>query len=118
MTIRSFNAPKPNTRSTVVPLKVSAFAKRGIDWTRNPESERESELREAYLTYEASRGSNGTLAILVLAWEARRAGLLPRDLEIAEEYVATLASPPLRAHRDDALNAAEAQLAEEGRLWT
>jgi hypothetical protein len=118
MTTRPFNAPKSDTRSTVVPLKVTAFAKRGIDWTRNPESERESELREAYLTYEASAGTNGALSVLILAWEARRAGFLPRDLEIAEEYVATHAAPTLRTRHDDALAFVEAQLAEDGRLWT
>ena len=118
MTTHPFNAPKRNTRSTVVPLKPTAFAKRGIDWTRNPESERESELREAYLTYEASCGTNGTLSILALAWEARRAGFLPRDLEIAEEYVVTQTAPTLRARHDDALALVEGQLAEDGRLWT
>src|SRR5947209_1965584 len=44
------------------------------------------------------------------------AGFVPRDLEIAEEYVATHASPTLRSRQHDALAMAEAQLAEDGRL--
>ena len=51
----------------VVPFKQSdTFRQYGIDWTRAAATERERQLREAFLTYEASCGPNGLVSLLLL----------------------------------------------------
>jgi hypothetical protein len=46
---------------TVVPFKPPEIFKRyGIDWTREPASDRERTLREAFLAYETSSIPNGS----------------------------------------------------------
>ena len=57
----------------VVPFKApDTFTRVGIDWTRSAATERERKLREAFLTYESSCGSNGLVSLLLLATVSRR----------------------------------------------
>ena len=72
---------------TVVPFKPpEIFERYGIDCTREPASERERILREAFLTYETSGIPNGLTSLLLLAIVCRRRGAIAADLEAAAGY--------------------------------
>jgi hypothetical protein len=106
-------------RRNVVPFKPPETFKRfGIDWTREATSNRERSLREAYLTYESSCGPDGLVSILLLAVVSRRQGTVPEDLEAAAGIAEITLAMKLRKHRDDAMEAVHAYLADGGSLWS
>jgi len=102
----------------VVPFRATAFTACGIDWTRQPRSEPERSLREAYLTYESSCGADGLASLLLLATVFRRAGTIAPDLDDAAEVAEIALAAKLRKHQDDALNRVRSHLTEEGPLWS
>ena len=64
----------------VVPFRASeTFQQHGIDWTKPAANERERALREAFLTYESSCGSDG-LTSLVLLLSSRAVKALSRKI--------------------------------------
>lgn len=101
----------------VVPFRTpDSFGRRGVDWTREPRTERERELREAYLLYESSAGTDGLMSVLLLSVVARRQGGVAADLQDAADHAEIWLSFKLSTHRDGALTTAEQFLAEGGRL--
>jgi hypothetical protein len=103
----------------VVPFKPPETFKRfGIDWTREATSDRERSLREAYLTYESSCGQDGLVSILLLAIVSRRQGAVADDLQAAADFAEIILSMKLRKHRDDAMEAVHAYLADGGSVWS
>jgi hypothetical protein len=103
----------------VVPFKPPETFKRfGINWTREATSDRERSLREAYLTYESSCGADGLVSILLLAIVSRRQGAVADDLQAAADFAEIILSMKLRKHRDDAMEAVHAYLADGGSIWS
>ena len=103
----------------VVPFQAPAkFAQFGIDWTREPVSEPERSLREAFLTYEASCGPNGLVSILLLTIVSRRQGSVAEDLQAAADHAEILLRTKLYKHQDDALEAVHAYLMHGGAVWS
>src|ERR1700686_3322563 len=94
------------------------FKRFGISWTREATSDRERSLREAYLTYETSCGSNGLVSILLLAVVSRRQGAVAEDLQAAADFAEIMLAMKLRKHQDDALEAVHAYLADGGSVWS
>jgi len=107
-------------RSTnVLPFRPPEIFKRyGIDWTREPTSERERSLREAFLTYETSCNSNGLTSLLLLAIVCRRRGAIAADLDAAAGFAEVTLGMTLQKHRDQALEAVHEYLANGGTLWS
>ena len=106
-------------RRNVVPFKAPETFKRfGIDWTRESASDRERSLREAYLTYESSCGPDGLVSILLLAVVSQRQGAVANDLQAAADFAEIMLAMKLRKHRDDAMEAVHAYLADGGSLWS
>ena len=104
---------------TVVPFKPPEIFKRyGIDWTREPASDRERILREAFLTYETSCIPNGLTSLLLLAIVCRRRGAIAADLEAAAGFAEVSLGMTLQKHRDQALEAVHEYLANGGTLWS
>jgi len=104
---------------TVVPFKPPEIFKRyGIDWTREPASERERTLREAFLTYEISCIPNVLTSVLLLAIVCRRRGAIAADLDAAAAYAEVSLGMTLRNHRDQALEAVHEYLANGGTVWS
>jgi hypothetical protein len=102
----------------VVPFRApEPFAKCGIDWTKEPRSERERALREAYLLYETSCGPDGLVALLLLSVVSRRQGGVARDLQDAADHAEILLAMKLHKHEADALEQVQSYLAEGGELW-
>jgi len=103
----------------VVPFKApDTFQRLGIDWRREPTSDRERSLREAYLTYESSCGPNGLVSILLLAVVSRRQGAVAQDLAAAADFAEIMLAMQLGKHQNDALDAVDAYLACEGPVWS
>jgi len=106
-------------RKNVVPFKApDKFTEAGIAWTREPQSERERALREAFLTYEASCGPNGLVSILLLALVTRRQGSIASDLQDAADHAEILLGMKLRNHQMDMLEMVQGHVWEQGPLWT
>jgi hypothetical protein len=87
------------------------FERYGIDWTREPASDRERALREAFLTYETSCIPNGLTSLLLLAIVCRRRGAIAADLEAAAGFAEVSLGMTLQKHRDHALEAVHDYLA-------
>jgi len=103
----------------VVPFKPpESFARLGINWTRPAATQRERELREAFLTFEASCGANGLVSLLLLAIASRREGAVAEDLQAAADHAEVLLTLKLRKHQDDALASMQTYLAEGGIVWS
>jgi hypothetical protein len=103
----------------VVPFKApDMFTRFGIDWTRAAATERERNLREAFLTYETSCGPNGLVSLLLLAAVSRRQGAVADDLQAAADHAETLPAMKLHKHQDDAMASMETYLAEGGIVWS
>ena len=103
----------------VVPFKQpDTFRQYGIDWTRAAATERERELREAFLTYEASCGPNGLVPLLLLATVSRRQGAVAADLQAAADHAEILLAMKLHKHQDDAMASMRTYLAEGGIVWS
>jgi hypothetical protein len=103
----------------VVPFKPpEMFERFGIDWKRDAMSDDERSLREAYLTYETSCGPNGLVSILLLAIVSRRQGAVAEDLQAAADFAEIILAMKLRTHRDQALEAVHAYLAQGGTVWS
>lgn len=79
---------------------------------------RERELREAFLTFEASCGANGLVSLLLLATVSRRQGAVAEDLQAASDHAEVLLTLKLRKHQDDALASMQTFLAEGGIVWS
>jgi len=103
----------------VVPFKApEGFTRFGIDWTRDAKTEPERALREAYLTFESSCGSDGLVSILLLAVVSRRQGAVAEDLQAAADFAEIILGTKLRKHRDDALEMVHDCLTQDGPLWS
>lgn len=102
----------------VVPFKApDEFANAGIKWTREPLSESERALREAFLTYETSCGHDGLASLLLLAIVSRRQGAVGSDLENAADFAEIMLAMQLRKHQCAVLEMLQAYLADHGPLW-
>ncbi len=103
----------------VVPFRApETFERFGINWTRAAATERERQLREAFLTYESSCGPNGLVSLLLLAIVSRRQGAVAEDLQTAADHAEILLALKLRKHQDDALASMQTYLAEGGIVWS
>jgi len=103
----------------VVPFRApETFERFGINWTKAAVTERERQLREAFLTYESSCGPNGLVSLLLLAIVSRRQGAVAEDLQTAADHAEILLSLKLRKHQDDALATMRTFLAEGGIVWS
>ena len=101
----------------VLPFKApEPFTRHGIDWTKDPSTERERSLREAYLTYETSCGQHGLASLILLAIVSRRQGAIARDLKDAADFAEIMLAMQLRKHQVNALTFVDTYLAERGRL--
>jgi hypothetical protein len=95
----------------VVPFKApETFDRFGIDWTRDATNERQRLLREAFLTYEKSCGSQGLISLVLLAIVSRRQGAVAGDLDEAANFAEVILAMQLRKHRDDAIAAIDSYL--------
>jgi len=102
----------------VIPFKPpEGFEAHGIDWTREPATNRERSLREAYLTYELSCGPEGLVSVLLLASVCRRARTVAADLQTAADHAEDFLSIKLVRHRMRAIETAHDAIAN-GRFWT
>jgi hypothetical protein len=103
----------------VVPFKQpEIFNRQGIDWTRSPATNAERALREAYLTYETSCGPDGLVSVLLLVTVTRRqSATVSQDLQDAADFAEILLAIKLAKHQSDALNIANASVADSGPLW-
>ncbi|MBV8370239.1 MAG: hypothetical protein JO036_15140 [Candidatus Eremiobacteraeota bacterium] len=105
-------------RMNVVPFKAcDAFDKAGIDWTREPCSDAERTLREAYLTYESSAGTSGLISLLLLGIVSRRQGTIAPDLQYVADRAEIVLSMKLRQRQCDVLNMLAEYVSENGPLW-
>ena len=86
------------------------FAEFGIDWTREPVTDSERSLREAFLTYESSCGPNGLVSLLLLAIVSRRQASIAEDLQAAADHAEILLRMKLHKHQCDALDGVHAYL--------
>ena len=103
----------------VVPFKApDGFARIGIDWTRAATTERERQVREAFLTHETSCGTSGLVSVLLLAAVCRRKGTVADDLQNAADFAEIILSMELRKHQDDALTGAQAYVEAGGPAWS
>jgi hypothetical protein len=103
----------------VVPFKApDAFKRYGIDWTREPATEGERSLREAYLTYETSCGLDGLVSVVLLSLVSRRQGAVASDLQAAADFGEGLLVTKLHKHQDDALHLVRAHVGAGGHLWS
>jgi hypothetical protein len=103
----------------VVPFKPpEGFERHGIEWTREPATDRERALREAYLTYELSCGPDGLVSVLLLANVCRRSGSVAPDLQSAADHAEDLLGIKLVRHRMRAIEIAQDAIADGGLLWT
>ena len=90
----------------VVPFQApETFGRYGIDWTREPTSDTERLLREAFLGYENSCGQDGLISVLLLALVSRRQGAVASDLQAAADFAEIVLAMKARKHQDDALAA-------------
>lgn len=103
----------------VIPFKpTEQFESHGIDWRRQPATDRERSLRDAYLTYELSCGADGLVSVLLLATVCRRTGTVATDLQSAADRAEDLLGIKLVLHRMRAIETANDAI-EDGRLlWT
>jgi hypothetical protein len=103
----------------VIPFKPpEGFDAHGIEWTREPATDRERSLREAYLTYELSCGPAGLVSVLLLASVCQRIGTVATDLQSAADHAENLLSIKLVRHRMRAIEIAHDATADGGLLWT
>ena len=103
----------------VVPFKApETFKQYGIDWTREPRSDREKALREAFLTYETSAGLNGLASLVLLAVVSRRQGTVGEDLQSAADFAEIMLTMQVRKHQDDVMAMLESYLANGGTVWS
>lgn len=99
----------------VVPFRVpETFERYGIDWTREPTSEPERLLREAFLAYENSCGTHGLISVLLLALVSRRQGTVASDLQAAADFAEIILAMKARKHQDDVLAAIHSYFTESG----
>jgi hypothetical protein len=103
----------------VIPFKPpERFEAHGIEWTREPATDRERSLREAYLTYELSCGPDGLVSLLLLASVCRRNGTVAADLQSAADHAEDLLGIKLVRHRMRAIEMAHDAIANGALLWT
>jgi len=103
----------------VIPFKPpEGFEAHGIEWTREPVTDRERSLREAYLTYELSCGPDGLVSVLLLASVCRRTGTVAADLQSAAAHAEDLLTVKLVRHRTRAIEIAHDAIADGRLLWT
>jgi hypothetical protein len=102
----------------VVPFRTTEFTRLGIDWTKPARSDPERELREAYLTYESSCGTDGLMSVLLLTFVARRMGGIAPDLQHVAEFAEIILAAKLRPHQDDALSVVRSHIAEGRKFWS
>jgi hypothetical protein len=103
----------------VIPFKPpEGFEAHGIEWTREPATDRERSLREAYLTYELSCGPDGLVSVLLLASVCRRTGTVAADLQSAADHAEDLLGVKLVRHRMRAIEIARDAIADGRLLWT
>ena len=103
----------------VVPFRApDTFARLGIDWTRAATTERERQVREAFLTHETSCGMSGLVSILLLAIVSRRQGTVAEDIQGAADFAEVILAMQLRKHQDDTLAAAQSYVEANGPVWS
>ncbi|SRR5579884_2306518 len=106
------------TMKNVVPFKsCDEFANAGIDWTREPLGEHERAVREAFLTYESSCGSQGLISLVLLAIVTRRHGQPAADLKNAADFAEVMLAMQVRKHQCDVLRMVEEYVDGRGPLW-
>ncbi len=99
----------------VVPFRApETFERYGINWTREPAAEPERLLREAFLTYENSSGTDGLMSVLLLALVSRRQGAVASDLQAAADFAEIMLAMKARKHQDDVLAAIYSYYTESG----
>jgi hypothetical protein len=99
----------------VVPFRApETFERYGIDWTREPTSETERLLREAFLGYDNSCGQDGLISVLLLAMVSRRQGAVAADLQAAADFAEIMLAMKARKHQDDTLAAIRSYYEESG----
>ncbi|MBV8368127.1 MAG: hypothetical protein JO036_04215 [Candidatus Eremiobacteraeota bacterium] len=109
---------KGSTGLNVVPFKAcAAFDEAGIDWTKEPRSDRERTLREAYLTYESSAGTSGLVSLLLLGIVSRRQGAIAADLQYVADRAEIILAMKLRQRQCDVLKMLTEYVSENGPMW-
>jgi hypothetical protein len=99
----------------VVPFRApETFERYGINWSREPTSETERLLREAFLGYENTCGQDGLVSVLLLALVSRRQGAVASDLQAAADFAEIMLAMKARKHQDETLAAIYAYYAESG----
>jgi hypothetical protein len=99
----------------VVPFRApETFERYGINWTREPTSDTERLLREAFLCYENSCGQDGLISVLLLALVSRRQGAVASDLQAAADFAEIMLAMKARKHQDDTLSAIHSYYADSG----
>jgi len=102
----------------VIPFKPpEGFERHGIEWTREPATDRERSLREAYLTYELSCGPDGLVSVLLLATVCRRTGTVAADLQSAADHAEGLLGIKLVRHRMCAIELVHDTIADGSPFW-
>ena len=88
----------------VVPFRApETFERFGIDWTREPTTDEERFLREAFLSYESRCGQDGLVSLLLLSVVSRRRGNTANDLQAAADFAEIMLAMKARKHQDDTL---------------
>jgi hypothetical protein len=99
----------------VVPFKApDTFERLGIDWTKEPTTERERLLREAFLGYESCCGPDGLISLVLLALVSHRQGGVATDLQAAADFAEIMLAMKARKHQGDALTAIHSYFTESG----
>ena len=106
-----------HTIRRAVPFKApEPFDRAGITWTREPASERERNLRQAYLNYAKSSGREGLASILLLSLVSQRQGAVAADLADAAAFAEGMLCTLVRKHQENALYFVSLHL-EYGLVW-
>jgi hypothetical protein len=99
----------------VVPFKAPAtFDRFGINWTKEPTTDHERSLREAFLDYETCCVPDGLVSVLLLAIVSRRQGSIATDLQAAADFAEIMLVMKSRKHQDDVMDAIQSCLSESG----
>ena len=97
----------------VVPFRApETFERFGIDWTREPTTDEERFLREAFLSYESRCGQDGLVSLLLLSVVSRRQGNTAKDLQTAADFAEIMLAMKARKHQDDTLAAIHSYFTE------
>ncbi|HZY96505.1 MAG TPA: hypothetical protein VFE35_05340 [Candidatus Cybelea sp.] len=99
----------------VVPFKApETFERLGINWAKEPATEHERSLREAFLDYESCYLPDGLVSVLLLSIVCQRRGSIATDLQAAAEFAEIMLAIKSRKHQDDVMQAIHLCLTERG----